>query len=508
MRPERWRGAEKRNTLLFVGISLISGFGGTALNVAAGVWVLDLSGSSSLAALTGLCLFAPTLLGPALGALVDRLPRRRLIVWTHLLTAVAVLSLLAVRTDAQVWLVYAVMVGYGTSLVLVDAAENALLPAALPAAALGGVNGLRTSAQEGVKLVAPLVGAGLFAWQGGYPVAALTAAALALAAGLYTLLRIRPQPDRPAGRSPVARRQAERRPQHPPAPDRSEGNRHTSADHGRASAGAGCPTAGPSETEPIERAGRKWGGRLRIPAGFAFLWRHPELRTSVLIGSVTIAMSGLTTAAVYAVITEDLHQPAEFIGVLSSGQGAGSLLGGLIVGRLLRTRGSLVVGALGAALFALGTLGRVVPWSPAAVACSVVVGVGLPWTLVAAVTAVQSRTPEALLGRVSGSANTLLFAPVAIATPVGAALVLPEHRLPLVVAAVLCLGVGLVALRSARAAGQQTGQRTGLGGVEAGSGSGASQSLDPPPDDPGPVGRTRPDAGAGTAPERDVATRS
>ncbi|AVT40442.1 MFS transporter [Plantactinospora sp. BB1] len=392
-----WRSPEKRNILIFVGISLVSGFGGTALNVASGVWVLDLTGSSSLAALTGLCLFAPTLLGPVLGALVDRLPRRRLIVWTHLLTAVAVLSLLGVRTDAQVWLVYLVMVGYGTSLVLVDAAENAVLPAALPPAALGGVNGLRTSAQEGVKLVAPLAGAGLFVWQGGHPVAALTAAALTLAAGLYTLLTLRPQ----GAESPAARRQ---------------------------------------------------GGRGRIRAGAAFLWRHPELRTPVLVGSVTIAMSGLTTAAVYAVVTEDLHQPAAFVGVLSSGQGAGSLLGGLLVGRLLRTRGSLAVGALGAALFALGTLGRLVPWSPAAVACSVVVGIGLPWTLVAAVTAVQSRTPEALLGRVSGSANTLLFAPVALATPIGAALVLPDHRLPLVVAALLCLGTGLVALRSARRA--------------------------------------------------------
>ncbi|MEQ4306255.1 MFS transporter [Plantactinospora sp. B6F1] len=413
----RARSPEKRNTLLFVGISSISGFGGTALNVVAGVWVLDLSGSSSLAALTGLFLFAPTLLGPALGALVDKLPGRRLIVWTHLLTAMAVLSLLGVRTDAQVWLVYAVMLGYGTSVVLVDAAENALLPAALPPGALGAVNGLRTSAQEGVKLVAPLIGAGLFAWQGGYPVAALAAGALTLAAGLYTLLRIRPRLPLPTQRTAEPG---------PVGPDR------------------------PAEPEPTRRGARRRGWRPRGPAGLAFLLGHPELRGSVLIGSVTIAMSGLTTAAVYAVVTEDLDQPAAFVGVLSSGQGAGSLLGGLIVGRLLRI--SVPVGALGAVLFALGTLGRVIPWSPAAVACSVMVGIGLPWTLVAAVTAVQSRTPDTLLGRVSGSANTLLFAPVAIATPAGAVLVLPDHHLPLLVAAVLCLGIALLAFRSTRRA--------------------------------------------------------
>ncbi|MDW5325968.1 MFS transporter [Plantactinospora sp. KLBMP9567] len=489
MRAGRWRSPKRRNTLLFVGISLTSGFGGTALNVAAGVWVLDLSGSSSLAALTGLCLFAPTLLGPVLGALVDRLPRRRLIVWTHLLTALAVLSLLAVRTDAQVWLVYLVLLGYGTSLVLVDAAENALLPAALPPAALGGVNGLRTSAQEGVKLVAPLVGAGLFAWQGGYPVAALTAGALALAAGLYTLLRIRPRLPSP--------------------PDRSTGSRSGPAD----------PDRPPAPPEPAERGTRRPGRKRRVPTGVAFLWRDPELRTSVLVGSVTIAMSGLTTAAVYAVVTEDLHQPGAFVGVLSSGQGAGSLLGGLVVGRLLRTRGSLAVGVLGAALFALGTLGRAVPWSPAAVACSVVVGIGLPWTLVAAVTAVQSRTPEALLGRVSGSVNTLLFAPVAIATPVGAALVLPDHRLPLVVAAVLCLGVGPVALRSARHARRAgtrespTPQRPTPESPTPKSPTPQSPTLaspapDQPPHGADPGGRSRPDIGFGTVPDGDPALRS
>ncbi|MGX7674897.1 MFS transporter [Plantactinospora sp. DSM 117369] len=463
MRTGRWRSPEQRNTLLFVGISLSSGFGGTALNVAAGVWVLDLSGSSSLAALTGLCLFAPTLLGPALGALVDRMPRRRLIVWTHLLTAVAVLSLLAVRTDAQVWLVYAVMLGYGTSLVLVDAADNALLPAALPPAALGGVNGLRTSAQEGVKLVAPLVGAGLFTWQGGYPVAALTAGTLALAAGLYTLLRIGPQLPSPRAGS-TGGRSGRADPALPPAPE---------------------PAA---EGGTRRRPGRKW----RVPAGVAVLCRDPALRTSVLVGSVTIAMSGLTTAAVYTVVTEDLHQPAAFVGVLSSGQGAGSLLGGLVVGRLLRTRGSLAVGVLGAALFALGTLGRAVPWSPAAVACSVVVGIGLPWTLVAAVTAVQSRTPEALLGRVSGTVNTLLFAPVAVATPVGAALVLPDHRLPLVVAAVLCLGVALAALRSARRARR----------------AGTPEGPVTPPVDAVPGPHAPDGAGVGTVPDGGVPVRS
>ncbi|MFJ6196683.1 MFS transporter [Micromonospora sp. NPDC092111] len=401
MRAKRQGITSDRNTLLFVGISLLSGFGSALMLLAAGVWVLELTGSSSLAALAGLFLFVPTLAGPALGAIVDRLPRRRLIIWTHLVTAATVLSLLAVRAEAQVWLIYAVMLGYGVSFVLVDAGEAALLPAALPPDALGNVNGLRVSAQEGVKLVAPLVGAGLFTWWGGHSVAVVTAGTLAVAAALYPLVRIRP-----------------------PGPGTTPEPRAATA-------------------EP-EAAGRSTG---RIREGIRFLWSLPELRITVLIGSLTIAMSGLTTAAVYAVIIEDLHRPATFVGVLASAQGAGSLLGGLIVGRLLRTRGALAVGALGAVLFAVGTVARCIPWWPAAIGCSVLVGLGLPWTLVAAMTAIQTRTPEALLGRVSATASTLLFAPVAVATPVGAALILLDRRLPLLLAAALCLGAALLAVR-------------------------------------------------------------
>jgi MFS family permease len=435
-----------RNTVLFVAISLLSGFGGTVMSLATGIWVLELTGSTSLAALTGFCFFVPTLLGPVLGAVVDRLPRRPLIVWTHLLTAAAVLSLLTVHAAHQFWVIYAVMLGYGISFVLIDAGEAALLPTALPPEALGGVNGLRMSAQEGVKLIAPLVGAGLFGWWGGHSVALLTVGTLTAAAGLYLLIRLRP----PAGE---------------PVPDQ--------------------PSGPPTEPVPPHDPTRRiepippQGPTGRIRAGIRFLWAHPELRVAVLIGSITIAMSGLTTAALYAVVVEDLHRPATFLGVLSSAQGAGSILGGLIVGRAMRLRGTLAVGVLGAGLVALGAAGWGVPWWPVVVGGSFVIGIGLPWTLVAAMTAVQSRTPQALLGRVAATANTLLFAPIAIATPLGAALVLLDHRLPLVVATGLCLGTALLAVRLGRS-GRTTGSTDQVdaaanGATESGA-SGATES--------------------------------
>jgi hypothetical protein len=90
--------------------------------------------------------------------------------------AALLLTLLTVHSGRQLWLVYTVMLGYGLSYVLIDAAEARLVTSALPADALGGLNGARMSAQEATKLLAPLIGAGLFASAGGPAVAAVAGA--------------------------------------------------------------------------------------------------------------------------------------------------------------------------------------------------------------------------------------------------------------------------------------------------------------------------------------------
>jgi MFS family permease len=370
--PAVWRD---RNAALFVGVSLVSGFGSTAMSLTAGVWVKSLTGSSSLAALAGFCVFAPTLAGPLLGAVVDRLPRQRLLIGTNLAMAAALLVLFAVRSAAEVWLVYAVMLGYGVTHVLLDAGEAALLPAALPAAALGEVNGTRMSAQEGTKLIAPLAGAGLFAMAGGPSVAGLAAASLTVSAGLYALIRAREarEPSRP-------------------------------------------------------------GGQIRV--GIQFLWGLRKLRGTVLIGSMAVGMSGLVTASGYAVVDEGLHRPAAFLGVLTASQGAGSVLGGLLTARLLARRGERWVARAGACLFAAGLVVRCLPWTPVVLAGSVLGGIGLPATVIAAMTAVQRLTPPALLGRVAATATTLVFASPAFGIPLGAALVLVlDYRVVMLAAA-------------------------------------------------------------------------
>ncbi|HEU4424701.1 MAG TPA: MFS transporter [Pilimelia sp.] len=388
----------RRNAVLFVAISLLSGFGGGAMALVASVWILDLTGSAGIAALAGLCVYAPQLAGPWLGDLVDRVPRRALVVTVNLILAAVLLSLLAVRTAAQAWLIFAVSLAYGVGYVLLDAGETALLPAALPVAKLGDVNGWRSSAQEGMKLVAPLAGAGLYAWYGGRAVAVLSAAMPALSAVLYGALRLtRPTPD--------------------PAPVRNR----------------------------------------RISTGLAVIRGRRVLRVTVSLAAVSIAMSGFQTAPTYSLVTTDLGLPATFLGVLTSAQGAGSIVGGLVVGRLLAWRDPIAVGVAGTVLFGTACLVRCLPWWPATVAAGVIAGVGLPWTLVAAVTAVQTHTPAALLGRVAAMANTAMFAPIALAIPLGSAAVHAGSRPPLVAAAAVCLTAAAV-MPSRRTVGRDAGR--------------------------------------------------
>jgi hypothetical protein len=94
----------------------------------------------------------------------------------------------------------------------------------------------------------------------------------------------------------------------------------------------------------------------------------------------------------------------------------------------------------------MGTLSRLLPSVPMAVAGSLIIGIGLPWTVVAMLTAVQRQSPASLVGGVSATANMMIFAPIVLANPLGAALVeLADHRLSLILATVAT--VALVRIR-------------------------------------------------------------
>lgn len=382
-----WRN---RNARLFVSISFVSGFGATAMRLAISLWVLDLTGSPSLAALDSLFVFAPTLAGPLLGAVVDRLPRKALLVGTELGLAAALMTLLTVHSRAGIWLVFAVSLAYGVSYVLLGAGESALLPAALPDEVLARVNGVRMSAQEGTKLIAPLAGAGLYAFAGPKAVILTTAACLCVSAFLYLWIR------------------------------------------------AGEPLP-PKE-------------KRRFADGWQHLWTG--YRGLVVLAAVALAMSGFATAASYSVIVDGLHRPATLIGVTAALQGTGSIVGGLVTGRITR------LGPIGGAVFAAGLAIKAIPWLPATLASALLIGVGLPWTVVAAYTAIQRGTPSDLVGRVSATATTVIFGPLALAIPLGSAALSAVGYMPVLLFAATISGYAAITAESIRTPFRRAARRT------------------------------------------------
>ncbi|MFD9277647.1 MFS transporter [Streptomyces mirabilis] len=359
-----------RNAGLYLAGVVVSGFGSSAMWLVSGIWVKDLTGSNGLAALCVFALWAPTLVGPVLGVLADRVRRRPLLIAMNLALAALLPTLFAVTNRDRLWILFTVLLIYGAAGVVHDAAESALVATAVGRHLLGDFNGLRMTAGEGMKLLAPTAGAGLYAAYGGARVAVLDAVTFALAAGLYALLRVH---------------------EAPPVPD---------------------PAA--------------W--RTRTAAGIRHLRHHPELRPLILAAATTMLFAGLNGATVYAVAEGLGHSPA-YVGLLYVAQGVGSVLIGLVSGPLLRRLGERRFAAYGIALTAVAVALRAVPSDAVALVCGAAIGFGLPCVLIAAYTAVQRETPAPLLGRASATANTLMYAPNALGLAVGAGLIeLVDYR--------------------------------------------------------------------------------
>src|SRR5690606_24784212 len=184
--------------------------------------------------------------------------------------------------------------------------------------------------------------------------------------------------------------------------------------------------------------------------GARHLWSHPGLRPLVSAGGATMLCAGLSGALVYAVV-EDLGRSPAYAGVLYAVQGAGSVVLGLSAGPLLRRFGERRFAACGIGLLGAAVALRAVPDDASALACSLAIGARLPAVLVAALTAVQRETPGPLLGRVTATAQTLLFTPHVLGLAGGAALVGPAGGRVALVGAALALGGVAVALSGGRA---------------------------------------------------------
>jgi MFS family permease len=375
--------------LLFAGM-VLSLFGDSALIIVMGIWVKTITGSNAAAGLAFLVLALAAPLAPVGGYLVDRVRRRPFLIAANLVSALAVLPLLAVGKTGPVWVIYAVGLGYGISGMVMSAAMNGLLKEIVPDALLADANGASQTVREGLRLVGPLVGAGLFTAFGGGAVAVLDTATFVVAAATLTRLKVR-----------------EPRPEPPQLQFRAE-----------------------------------------VTAGARHLLHTEALRRVTISAAVAFLVIGFTETFIFAVVDEGLHRPPSFLGVLGSMQGVGAILGGITAARIVRRIGEQAAVAAGLMLFAAGDVVLAFGNLGFAIAGVIVAGIGLPWALVGYYTLLQRSTPNRLMGRVSTASDVLLGVPQAISIGLGALLIgVVGYQVLIVSMAVVIAAAGAPLLR-------------------------------------------------------------
>jgi MFS family permease len=399
-----------RNARLYLAGSVVSTFGDRVLWLAAGIWVRVLTGSNAEAGLTFFFLVMPVVIfSPLAGVIADRFPRRTVLIISNFVGAITVMLLLLVKGPGDVWLIWLVMAIYGTVGTVTSAAGTALIVTVVPDDELGHANGFKQTMAEGMRLVTPLLGAGLFAAFGASPVAVLDAATFVLAALLVWAMRVR---------------EAE--------PERHEGH---------------------------------W--LAETVAGFQHVWSTTELRQMLFALIMVLTVLGFLETACFAVVTDGLHRPASFVGVVISIQGIGAVAGGLSAARTMRRVGELRLTSLGVLGLALGSVGLLTPALLSGLLPGLLVGVGmvifgfgLPWALVGANTLIQRRTPLRLQGRVDAAFGVLFGGFQTLSIGVGAILVGAFGYVPSVLAVVAGGAVSALYLytREQPRVGQKSGE--------------------------------------------------
>ncbi|HEX4722225.1 MAG TPA: MFS transporter [Pseudonocardiaceae bacterium] len=378
---------------------IVSSFAASALYLALGIWAKDLTHSNALAGCVFLALGVPSLLGPLAGHLVDRLPRRTLLITTNGAVGVAELALLAVHGRGQLWVIYAVAAVIGAANTVLGASRSALLRDMLADADLGPANAVLQTTSQGLRLLSPLAGAGLYTAIGGHGVTLVNSALFGLAALLLAMVRV-------------------------------------------------------TESAPGARAARL---RDDLLAGFRHVRSVPLLVQLTVVGAFAFAVVGLFETVGFAVVDQGLHRSPSFYGVVDSVQGAGAVVGGLTAAWVLRRLGEARSVGVGLAAVGIGAVGLVSSSMALVMIGTVVIGAGVPWFVVGWSTGLQRYTPPRLQGRVNATATMLLNGPQTASIGLGATLIaVVDYRILLMVICVGMLTCGVVLLlRPASAAPAQ-----------------------------------------------------
>jgi MFS family permease len=370
-----------RDARLLLAGQTLSAFGDWAMFIVLAVWMKTLTGSSAEAGLVFFVLGLGSFFAPLAGLLADRVRKRPLMIAVNVLLAGAVSLLLFVHDKGDAWVIYLVALLYGVGGTVYLPARTALLRLMVPDELLADANGALTSSREGLRIVAPLAGVGLYVWIGGSSVALLDAATFLASA--FFVWRMTLREDEP-----------------------ETGEHHFRRD---------------------------------VMAGFGHIRATPALQ-HVLVGlTAALLVIGFSETLLWFVLRA-IHEPPSFFGVFSTIQGVGSIVGGLTAATAIRRFGEVPVVALGMVAFALADLALVVPSLAVVTIAGPLAGIGVAWAIVGYSTVLRTRTPFAVQGRVASAADLVISTAQTVSIATGAALstIVDWRILFAVMAAVVC----------------------------------------------------------------------
>lgn len=364
--------ADRNMRVLLIGQAM-NMLGNTAMLVVLGIWVKTLTGSSAQAGLIYLLLGATSFLAPVTGLLVDRFPRRLMLIANDAATAAVMALLLFVHHRGDVWIVYLVAGCYGISGQIYRGARGGLVHSMVPDELLGDANGVLSSLTQLLRIVGPLAGAGAFAAWGGTVVALADIGTFSFSIGSYFVLRLTTDLVRPE-RDPLA------------------------------------------EPPPGEFA-------RELVAGIRHVAGNPVIRRMVLASVVAFGGAGMIDVAMFSLVSQGLHRSAALIGVITSLEGAGGVAAAFSTGGLMRRIGEYAVACVGFVLVGGGLAVSSAATLPTAIIGALLLGIGLPMVLVAELTVVQRRTAADLQGRAISASEAIINTPFTISIAVGAAII-------------------------------------------------------------------------------------
>lgn len=364
-----------RDFRLYFGSQVVSQLGSSFTQFALPLLVFKMTGSATNLALTTAATFVPYLLfGLVLGAVVDQVDRRRMMLSVDLARGVliAVLPVLYLTDTLRVEHIYAVAFLQSSLGILFDCGEFAAVPSLVPADDLVTANGWIMATNSAGQVLGPVLAGVLLAIM---PVADLLfvdAATFVLSS--LALLSIR--------------------------------NSFNSAD---------APEPDVAATSRLRRVGRD------VREGLRYVLGHPVLRTISLMMAIINFVSATEFTQLVLFAKEELAASDTQVGILYAAGSAGVVVIGLLAGRI-RRRLSFAVTALGALVVsgvALAGFG-LVRWFPASlVLWAAASGFGLLLNINTGALR-QAIVPPQLFGRVISIAGVLAWSAIPLGAIAGA----------------------------------------------------------------------------------------